>query len=279
MRFKIWNDVDIKKIELWYSQDKVKDTIVNHTTRREFVLLTHRSFGEEYKKRNTRMLKCDSRKNISYLLDKGLKMFSRRTPFSFFYSLATFRRGIPFYPVHDLGKRDFSGFFKDIQKEIVAYDLLIDIDAPTRDDIMYAHEVMQQVHQELMYEGLPHEVIFSGKGFHIKVPFDVMFDGDYSVNKIVYQFTSGDWSKLIDQYSLLSKRLHEEYGDLIDTSVYDLRRICKIPNTLAVYPDAVLVCAPLNDEPTLRNFNIEDYYLDEWRSEIVSPKLHLSKEE
>ena len=44
---------------------------------------------------------------------------------------------------------------------------------------------------------------------------------------------------------MITRKLHNEFSEMIDFNLNDPRRICKVPYSLAVYPDDIFVCIPL----------------------------------
>lgn len=84
-------------------------------------------------------------------------------------------------------------------------------------------------------------------GFHIiiehkflpKLPFDPDED------KNIYRFCRA-----------FAKYFFDNVTELVDLKIYDSRRVCKIPYSLALFKDMILVCKPLTEKELL-DFNLE----------------------
>ena len=70
--------------------------------------------------------------------------------------------------------------------------------------------------------------------------------------------------------SSVAKRFKEKYSDLIDTKIYDSRRLCKLAYSLSVYDNKLYVCYPINMYYDLVNFKLDDYDINNFDKPIQS---------
>lgn len=259
--------MDIEKtaelLRNWYKRSDVKFQLIKYTFNREFALLVPsfigdikdvNSFGELlYKKYSIRMLKCHNVQHLDYILDRGIRMFEKKIPFNFYYSLARYNNGIP-NQTFNLALRYNEEWAKMHFKEMIAYDFLIDVDSGTHEDIDFAHDTTKKIIDYLNELNVPYELRFSGMGFHIVIPY-IYFKGDLSFNpqeENIYQL-----------YSRIAKMLKSKFSDMLDTGIYDSRRVCKIPYSLALYEDNIYMCSPINYREVFDNFFLCDYEINE----------------
>jgi hypothetical protein len=103
---------------------------------------------------------------------------------------------------------------------------------------------------------------FSGDGFHFIIPYiklglDERKSFDPSVEDNIYNL-----------YKRIALRLKEEYSELIDESVYDGRRVAKLPYSLALYPHGSYVCLPFNTDDEFDEFDVNKMTPDYWIENI-----------
>lgn len=245
----------------WYKRSDVKFQLIKYTFNREFALLVpsfigdmkdSNSFGELlYKKYSIRMLKCHNVQHLDYILNRGIRMFEKKIPFNFYYSLAKYRNGIP-NQTFNLSLRDNEEWAKMHHKEMIAYDFLIDVDSGTHEDIDYAHDTARRIIDYFDKLTVPYELRFSGMGFHIVIPYAYFHSS-------LLTFNPQDDNNIYQLYSRIAKMLKAKFSDMLDTGIYDSRRVCKIPYSLALYDDKVYMCSPLNDRKYFDDFFLCDY--------------------
>jgi len=111
--------------------------------------------------------------------------------------------------------------------------------------------------------GCPHIIKFSGKGFHIIVPhinFDVQ-DLDNCQDE--------------NTYTMFSRIAHKlkKLCSYVDTSIYDPRRLSKMPHSLALYKDHAYVSDWIYSEDELINFSLKQYELGTYPIKTHFPKI------
>jgi hypothetical protein len=179
-------------------------------------------------------------------------MFEKQIPFNFYYSLARYSNGIP-NQTFNLSLRDNSGWVSSHYKEMIEYDFLIDVDSGDHSDIEYAWDSTKDIINYFDLLQVPYELRFSGMGFHIIVPY-VYFPK--------YSFNPKDNDNIYTLYSRIAKMLKERFSEMLDTTIYDSRRVCKLPFSLSIYEDGVYVCTPFLSRLDFDNFNLFNYRVD-----------------
>lgn len=241
--------------EVWYNTAAVKFEMRNFLVNREAALLLPKHVDEEdqtYK--SIRMLKIH---NVGHL-DTIFKAYLVSDKLYNVYStVATYAKGIPNQSLN-LSERD-NNWWKGLHHErMVAYDLFIDIDASdhTKEEMMFAWESAKDIKKILDGNNIPYEIRFSGCGFHFIVPyrFFTCFTKE--------DFDPGTEENIYMRYARIAKWLYETGSEMVDRSIYDSRRLCKTPYSIAIYEDDMYVCLPIISEEQFENFNPEDYRLD-----------------
>lgn len=246
-------------IQQWYSLASVKFETIKFLYNREFALIVPRFVkDEEVKKRSVRTLKVHSVQHLDFNL-KATDMFKKLTPYNFYYSMAKFKNGLPNQNLN-FAERDNAEWNKSCYKEIISYDYLIDIDAPDFDDLQIVYETAIDIKRLFDKLNVPYELRFSGMGFHFVIPYKYL-PQDLTLNphteNNLYQFLSN-----------LSSKLYEKYSELIDKNIYDSRRVCKIPYSLALYDNDAFVCSPILTNEEFNNFKLYNYRPNKYSFEI-----------
>lgn len=238
----------------WYNRIDVQYELVKQLYRREFALLCPSWIKDPVmKKTSTRNLKCHNVAHLKFIL-KALEWKDRELLFNFYHSLAIYNNGIPNQTMN-MNKRDNSDWNKNHHKEMCGYDFLIDIDAGSHEDIYHAQDSMIQITWLLNDFNVPYYVKFSGKGFHIVIPHNVLMERSFNV---------ADDDNIYFNCSELAKLLHKKFSEMVDLKIYDPRRLCKLSYSLSIYENDIYVCYPLHMKHDLRNFNLEDYNLNKF---------------
>jgi hypothetical protein len=177
----------------------------------------------------------------------------KSTPYNFYYSLARYTEGIPMQTMN-FSLRDNSGWQKTHTHSMQDYDFLLDIDAGSHDDIMMAHYSARLISDLFDEKNIPYELRFSGKGFHIIIPSGYFPSHSYNpkAEDSIYRL-----------YAKIAKFLENNYSEMIDSGIYDSRRICKVPYSWALYEDAEYLCIPFIDKKDFLDFELKQYqFLD-----------------
>lgn len=234
--------ITISNYYKWYFIPKVKFNIIKYTKNRESALIsTLNNFI------TLRMLKIHNVQHIDFHL-KAINWYKNK--WNFYYSLAEYENGIP-NQKFNLRKRDNSDWKENHWKEMVAYDFLIDIDASDHSEINHAQISALNVVERLSRHKIPFSIRFSGCGFHIVIPYSYFKDKNYS-------FLHGSDDSIYPVYKSIAGIFNNEVSEMVDTKIYDHRRLIKVPYSLALYKDDIYVCMPISIEK-LKNFNLSDY--------------------
>ena len=198
---------------------------------------------------------------------KFVRMYTEPTKsYNLYYSLATFKNGIPFRNTKEGNlKEDFKEWNQIAPKNIIAFDFPIDVDAGNFDEMPFAIESAILIQDYLNKHNVPYNLRFSGMGFHFVIPYAFLpqhlsLDPNDDVN--IYQYMHK-----------IATKLNNNITEMIDTTIYDSRRILKIPMSVSIYENVDYVCAPVSD---MRHFDIENYKLANYKSSnILKPdELH-----
>lgn len=142
--------------------------------------------------------------------------------------------------------RDWTEWNKECWRFAEGYDCLIDIDLPEHGFLNEGYESASIIKQYLDSKNVPYELRYSGKGFHFVIPHHALpkktLNPDVEDN--IYR-----WCKKLADF------LYYNFSELVDTGIYDSRRLCKIPFSLALYPIDFFVCLPLRGDHEFENFD------------------------
>ena len=157
-----------------------------------------------------------------------------------YHSVSLFHPKVPVFS-YNLKKRRKDDAYKEFNKNyknyVKAYNLFIDFDADW--NWKKALEDVKQVKKIFDEYKIPYYVLNSSyKGFHIHIP------AEYMPNKNILELIE-DINEVI--YNL--KGVHNL--ETIDTSIIDLKRVCKIPYS---FVSDGSICLPLSDEQ-LENYH------------------------
>lgn len=235
----------MNNIEWHYNNYKVQYHIISFLKNREFCILPSKVKNTKIKP--TRNLRVHSIQHLQFMLKRFSLFRDLNHLANFYYSVAEFDGGLPFQNLGDLSNegRELTDWNKNCHKKIIAYDFCIDIDAGSFDDFKHA-EISARILKKLFDETeFPYELRFSGMGFHFVTP--------YKYFPSTYHFNPHEDGNIYQFFRSIAQKLSEEYSEMIDLNIYDHRRVLKIPFSLAIYDEKVLVCEPVND---LSNFEV-----------------------
>ena len=260
------NQLSYNLIYKWYSLASVKFEMIKHLYNREFSLLVPRFVDNpDIRKRSVRTLKAHNVQGLDFNL-KAVNMFSKETPYCFYYSMAKYKNGLP-TQILNFVTRDNSEWTKNHYKEMISYDYLIDIDAPDFNDMQFAYNSASDIKDLFDKLNVPYELRFSGLGFHFIINYKYL-PQDLTLNpheeNNLYQFLSN-----------LTKLIFEECSEMVDKNIYDSRRLCKIPYSLALYKNDAFVCSPFLNDVEFNNFRLSNYNINDYSFIIKQRGIHL----
>lgn len=261
----------------WYKTPQVKFRMIQFTYNRETMFIKKE---DNRGGATTRMLRIHNL-NSFFVWSKRLNMFKLNREYNLYYSLAKYKNGIP-YTTLDMKNRDFSDWNNNHWKEMESYDFLLDIDAGSHSDIMFAHYSAWNIKNRFDDLNVPYHLRFSGRGFHFVMPFACFGfqEGDVS-------FNPDDKENIYFVFMNIAMELHNRYSEMVDTSIYDSRRVTKIPYSLALYDGRNYVCASFSSDEEFENFNLKDmrpyakYHevssVNKWKEHLFNPKGNVFK--
>jgi hypothetical protein len=207
-----------------------------------------------------RMLRCHNIQSLQSAFEYALFKHKPYKLKNLYYSLAAYKEGIPFRD--QLFTKAEQDYWRDnCWKVMTQHDFVLDIDNPKvenateKESISMAFREAQRISLFLMGLNCPHYIRFSGRGFHIFIPYKKLMEG-YSM----IDFNPNSLSCIYLEHERIAKYFYEEFTQLIDLSIYDSRRIIKMPCSLMHYPDVTRICYPLTiKDISAAIFNCDDY--------------------
>lgn len=225
--------------DLWYSNSVVINNMVYYMRYRE-----GGAIGPRIQVRNMRI-------RNPYHFEENKKRFGfDEYLVNYYYSLAVMKKEMPLFNF-DLEKRRVeSQVFDELFAQYMdGYDFAIDIDSKEL-GMDQATQDMQTIHRYFLKKEVPHQVRFSGSGFHIVVYSNCLFSRGLKFDPLI--------APTMCQY--LSLWLKEKLGcPTIDNSIYDQRRIFKLPYSLDIKTGNV--CLPMREEE-INLFDINEFHSD-----------------
>lgn len=224
----------------WYNTDAIAFEMINSMKYKESVFIAVN------KKATQRMLKINAVRFLYMNFDR-YKIFDPEYLYNIYHSVAHFPE-MPMTSFKFEEKREeqarFNANFMDFIK---GYDLFIDLDNPKLELVYTSTKKLKEIFDHFQ---VPYNLIYSGsKGFHITVPYE----------NLPLELKNLSYDKLAKVFKLFAYELKliKKIKD-IDTSIFDLRRIKKVPYSV-VYP-YYRVALPLTDEQ-FDNFKLSDVFL------------------
>ena len=232
----------------WYKTPQVKFRMIQYTHNRECMFIKQ---NDGYGGGTTRMIRIHNVQGIDVWF-KVLRIHEFQREYNLYYSLAKYKDGIP-YSTLELAKRDFGNWIKEHWKEMVSYDFLLDIDAGNHHDIEFAYLTANTIRRYFNSFNVPYHLRFSGRGFHFVIPYKYFND-----NLAYIDFNPDADENVYKFFMHIAMKLHSLFSEMIDTSIYDSRRVVKIPYSLALYDGRNYVCYPFEDDEDFDNFRLQD---------------------
>lgn len=170
-----------------------------------------------------------------------------------FTSVAKFRTGVPMRYWTDMAKDEKvqADWKKNYFRSMVGYDFFIDIDCKRESEFPAVLESARELKKRFDKEKRSYEIRFSGRGFHFIIPYD-RFNLDLSFD-VDHDYSIYRW------FADLGEMYYGEVSEFIDLSIYEPRRLIKIPYTIAWYDEGAYVCLPVTN---LDNFHRNYYKLE-----------------
>src|SRR3990172_175247 len=125
----------MNKFQFYYRDYKVQYRMLKYSMNREIAFLASK-MSDVSRKISTRNRRIHNIQGFQFWIDR-LDMFNSNRFYNFYYSMASYKNGIPMSNPDNL-KLDDESWNEHQQNEICSYDFLIDIDAGDLDDMRYA---------------------------------------------------------------------------------------------------------------------------------------------
>lgn len=236
----------IAEIFLTYYQDTaIQKSILSYCEDREVALIAITN-DKEFPCKKLRNLKLDTETSFKYNVLNKFAFF--KEPYNLYYSCAKYQFGVPIFYFtgddKDTVKKRVKEWGMNCKKDVIQYDLSIDIDSPSFKDTKIAKEDTLKIYKHLSKKQ-PVEIRFTGCGFHL------VLNNEWHGT----DFNTKDLDKMYKK----AIKLKNKYSELIDTHVIEPRRVIKIPNTL-VYREGyenIMICKTLTLEQ-LEKLKLED---------------------
>lgn len=232
---------------------------------REFAMLTSKAEPRGFM--SVRNLRATNAQSITWYI-RRFDMFRDEIRYNFYYSVAKFRRGMPMISTATKGfkrierREKLDQWNKIAIREISEYPFFVDIDAGHHEDIMSAHESARLIEEWFREKKKTYSLTFSGMGFHIMCTDLVSLESFKDEQGIL------DIDSLCDHYRNQAKEFYNDYSEMVDTSIYDPRRLVKLPYSLAIYPENTYVSYPFSSIKEFLKFDIRDFELANFNKQI-----------
>lgn len=249
-----------QQYEAWYNMPEVKFEMIKFLKNREYGL-----YSKINPKATTRTFRAHSVQHLD-MIWKATGTFVNKNLYNHYTSVAKFQDGVPMLTLN-LFNRDTSDWVNSCWKKVVAYDFFIDIDSPDHDSMEFAKESALELMKMLDNMNCPYELRFSGMGFHFVIPYKFCPQG--------YHFNPYDDGNIYRYFSHIAHHLNKKISELIDTNIYDLRRLIKCPYSLSCYGHGTYVSVTFNKRDDLLHFKLEDYEVNKWVGRMRGRGKHL----
>lgn len=164
------------------------------------------------------------------------------TPYvNWYHSLALYNNSLPFR-TFKIGKEEKELWKKIHWVHMIGYDFVLDLDVPSFDSEIWdiAENDKNAILEWFKLHEVPCSLRQSGQGWHFYVPYEYMptwvkqLSFDPHAKNNIYQL-----------YYKIAKWFYSSFSEMIDTGIYDSRRVIKIPHSIAIYEDREVECLEL----------------------------------
>lgn len=244
-------NISIDDYKKWYHNLAVQYQMFSYIKKREYAMISRNDDRVAIRK-----LKITNVQGFQFWWTLLIEQQKDTRMFEHYYSLASYVN-IPnrsFKRVEGKGVYDTDEeYWKTPYKDQVSYDMLIDIDSKT-DDLFYAHLSAMKVHAMLDKWNVPHKIFCSGRGFHFIIPYEDFTIAENPIGR--NEFNPHDDENIYKRYQSIAVYLHEHCSELIDSDIYDSRRVCRLPFSLNIDEyNKAFVCFPFIDEDMFLSFH------------------------
>lgn len=234
----------------WYRIAEVKFHMIRYTYKRETMLIPPKHSVSGGK--TTRMIKIHNVQHLDLWL-QSMHIADSKKDYNMYYSLAKYKDGIPHGSLN-LSERDFGNWNEDHWKEMESYDFVIDVDAGNHKEIEFAYYSAVKVKKFFDELNVPYNLRFSGMGFHFLIPYNYFSD-----LKMDLSFDPDSEHSIYNLYNSIANKLHKKFSEMVDVTIYDSRRVIKIPYSLAMYSSGNFICMPFYSDEEFDKFYYKHY--------------------
>jgi hypothetical protein len=251
------------KMKLWYGRQDVKYELIKFLKNREFAYIAPKWLRKEYKGRvkdiSNRNWRVHNTQHFDVLMNTFIFNSNPRIV-NLYNGMAQFTNGLP-YQTLDLTKRDNEDWKKNGWKQMCGYDILLDVDADShRKTVSHAWPSAKVLMGLLDDNKVAYELRFSGMGFHFIIPASALpkMHFDPAGKDSIFSFT-------INFLAFLRKKVTQ----ILDMTIFDSKKLCKLPYSLAVFKKASYVCTPILSREEFENFKLSDYSFENMMQKSV----------
>lgn len=236
---------------VWMQHLDVHYAIINYTKDRETALLVP-SWSKDRATTGDRYWRIQNAQGFQYMIKRTAYF---KFPINIYYSVGEYRNGIPKSDKqYNSVVPELEEFKKEPWKHQTKYDFVIDIDAHGEEDEFELAKIQTiRIRDHFKRKKIPHEVRFTGNGYHIVIKYE-----DYQTAR-EFSFNPNDERNIYREYAEYAKFLKQN-NSLVDISIYDHRRVIKLPFSVVCNQDEDYVCLPLINKE-LEMLNKSDFKL------------------
>jgi hypothetical protein len=231
----------------WYKSSAIKFEIIKFLYRREMATIKRPGSN------TFRMLKCHTIQHFDFLWNRIIQAEQKNELHNVYYSMARYYSGIPNQDFRQ-GKRDNTVWNKSCYQEMESYDFFLDVDAHNC-PLGFAYDSAKELKEFFDDYNVPYELRFSGNGFHFIIPYKYFLE---QFNESDIFLNPKESPNIYQTYTKIAKYFNGTISSLIDWKIYDSRRICKIPYSLACYiskeETRILMCFPFSSDEQFKIF-------------------------
>ena len=232
------------KVARHYNHLRIQHLMIKYTFKREVMRIVPKFSKEQ--KNTMRMFRIHNINQLQWLFRFSHIFDGQRYPVQFYHSLAMYNTGVPRRNTQDKGEKEYYETFKESSiKNIVSYDFFLDIDSPTEDKIQVASSDTYKICSYLDDMKIPYSLRFSGNGFHIFIPHSSFTEIKHHFNPYTIE------GSIYSLYTKIAQAITKRFTEFVDESIYDSRRVIKIPFSVSITEKKAYVVAPLQKEELL----------------------------
>lgn len=224
--------------ETWYKRKPVLFELVKPMRGREVAFLRPKNETDLLAVRGIKAHKVD------FLIKNMMAFQFLKRKFNIYISCALLENMPMFTFNYKKRREDLKNFRGEFVNYMVGYDLLLDFDSK-HFGFERCLEETRAVKRLFDDYKLPYYILFSGSGFHIKIP-----------SRYIPGLKGTDKT---NQCKLISSELSSTLSlASLDLGIYDMRRVAKVPYSIDSKTDNV--AWPLTDSEII-NFNVDDMHI------------------